>query len=81
VATNGRVVALYHSAEAITARRRVNGPKRWIGVGGLAPGVNETKEIVNRKVRTEYRLTKTGRQAFKKYRSAWTAITNGAQRR
>jgi DNA-binding PadR family transcriptional regulator len=43
--------------------------------------VDETKEIVNRKVRTEYRLTKAGRQAFKKYRSAWTAITNGAQRR
>ncbi|MEX0611772.1 MAG: transcriptional regulator [Pirellulales bacterium] len=43
--------------------------------------VDETKEIVDRKVRTEYRLTKTGRQAFKKYRNAWSAITNGAQRR
>lgn len=43
--------------------------------------VDETKEIVDRKVRTEYRLTRAGRQAFKKYRGAWTAITNGAQRR
>jgi DNA-binding HxlR family transcriptional regulator len=43
--------------------------------------VEETKEIVERKVRTEYRLTKAGRQAFKKYCSAWTAITNGEARR
>jgi DNA-binding HxlR family transcriptional regulator len=41
--------------------------------------VDETKEIVDRKVRTEYRLTKTGRQAFKKYQGAWTAITNGVR--
>jgi DNA-binding HxlR family transcriptional regulator len=43
--------------------------------------VDETKEIVERKVRTEYRLTRTGRQAFKKYRSAWSTLTNGAQLR
>jgi DNA-binding HxlR family transcriptional regulator len=42
--------------------------------------VDETKEIIDRKLRTEYRLTKTGRSAFKKYRNAWIEITNGAQR-
>src|SRR5262245_50905025 len=40
--------------------------------------VDETKEIVDRKVRTEYRLTKTGRQAFAKYCTAWRALTNGS---
>src|SRR5262249_29216028 len=31
--------------------------------------VAETKEIIDRKLRTEYRLTKAGRQAFMKYRA------------
>ncbi len=40
--------------------------------------IDEAKEIIDRKLRTEYRLTKAGRQAFTNYRKAWTAITNGS---
>lgn len=40
--------------------------------------VAETKEIIDRKLRTEYRLTKAGRQAFTNYRKVWTTITNGS---
>src|SRR5262249_5465072 len=43
--------------------------------------VAETKEIIDRKLRTEYRLTKVGRQAFTKYRGAWLEITNGLRSR
>jgi DNA-binding HxlR family transcriptional regulator len=39
----------------------------------------ETKEVVDRKLRTEYRLSKAGRQAFARYRSAWQSITNGSR--
>src|SRR5215510_6154206 len=40
--------------------------------------VEEMKQIIDRKLRTEYRLTKGGRQAFTNYRKVWTAITNGS---
>jgi len=43
--------------------------------------VEEKKEIVDRKLRTEYRLTKVGRQAFDRYRAAWQDITNGPARK
>ena len=39
--------------------------------------VEETKEIVDRKPHTEYRLSKVGRQSFRNYRKAWQEITNG----
>jgi len=39
--------------------------------------VQETKEFVNRKPHTEYRLTATGRAAFKRYREAWRRLTAG----
>lgn len=39
--------------------------------------VEETKQIIDRKLRTEYRLTKAGRQAFTQYRTAWLALTGG----
>jgi DNA-binding transcriptional ArsR family regulator len=41
--------------------------------------VEETKEIVDRKLRTEYRLAKAGRRAFIDYRRAWLEITNGSR--
>jgi len=37
--------------------------------------VRETKEFVNRKPHTEYRLTPAGRNAFKRYRKAWRQMT------
>ena len=37
--------------------------------------VEETKEFLNRKPHTEYRLTAAGRAAFKKYREAWRKMT------
>jgi len=39
--------------------------------------VRETKEFVNRKPHTEYRLTSAGRGAFKRYRKAWRQVTGG----
>jgi len=38
----------------------------------------ETKEFVDRKPHTEYRLTAAGRAAFKRYRQAWARLTRGA---
>ena len=37
--------------------------------------VEEDKQIVERKLRTEYRLTPIGRKAFAKYRAEWTRLT------
>ena len=39
--------------------------------------VRETKEFVDRKPHTEYRLTAAGRAAFKRYREAWRRLTAG----
>ena len=39
--------------------------------------VEETKQIVDRKLLTEYRLTATGREAFNRYREEWTRLTSG----
>jgi len=39
--------------------------------------VQESKEFVDRKPHTEYRLTSVGRAAFKKYREAWRHLTAG----
>lgn len=39
--------------------------------------VEETKQIVDRKMLTEYRLTPAGRKAFAKYRAEWTRLTSG----
>ena len=39
--------------------------------------VEEKKEFVGRKPHTEYRLTKAGRSAFKKYQKVWQQVTNG----
>ena len=39
--------------------------------------VDETKEFLNRKPHTEYRLSAAGRAAFKKYREAWRKMTAG----
>jgi len=41
--------------------------------------VEETKEIIDRKLRTEYWLTKAGRRAFTDYQQAWREITNGSR--
>ncbi len=38
----------------------------------------ETKEFVDRKPHTEYRLTSAGRAAFRRYRQAWRRLTDGA---
>jgi len=40
--------------------------------------VEETKEFVDRKPHTEYRLTAAGRAAFRRYRQAWRRLTDGA---
>jgi DNA-binding HxlR family transcriptional regulator len=40
--------------------------------------VEETKEFVDRKPHTEYRLTAAGRAAFKRYRQAWARLTGRA---
>ena len=37
--------------------------------------VEENKQIVERKLLTEYRLTPVGRKAFAKYRIEWTRLT------
>ena len=42
--------------------------------------VDETKEILDRKPHTEYRLTKRGRQAYQEYRAAWRALTSGSNK-
>jgi len=39
--------------------------------------VEENKQIVDRKLLTEYRLTPLGRKAFAKYRAEWTRLTTG----
>jgi DNA-binding HxlR family transcriptional regulator len=39
--------------------------------------VQETKEFIDRKPHTEYRLTPMGRTAFKQYREAWRRLTAG----
>jgi len=36
--------------------------------------VEETKEFVDRKPHTEYRLTAAGRAAFKRYKAAWQRL-------
>lgn len=38
--------------------------------------VEETKQIVDRKLLTEYRLTAAGRKAFAHYREQWTRLTS-----
>lgn len=43
----------------------------------LAGYVDETKQFVNRKQLTQYRLTPAGRAAYTKYRADWTALTSG----
>ena len=40
--------------------------------------VEENKQIVDRKLLTEYRLTPVGRKAFAKYRAEWTRLTTGS---
>ena len=42
------------------------------GRGGY---VAETKARLNRKPHTDYRLTPTGRNAFKRYQKAWRQVT------
>jgi DNA-binding MarR family transcriptional regulator len=39
--------------------------------------VDEDKRIVERKVLTEYHLTRAGRDAFQTYRQNWTRLTKG----
>src|SRR5271169_1021572 len=39
--------------------------------------VDENKRIVDRKLLTEYRLTKAGREAFERYRADWSRLTSG----
>jgi DNA-binding MarR family transcriptional regulator len=39
--------------------------------------VEENKRIVDRKLLTEYRLTKLGRAAFDRYRADWSRLTSG----
>ena len=39
--------------------------------------VEENKQIVDRKMLTEYRLSSVGRKAFAKYRAEWTKLTTG----
>ncbi len=43
--------------------------------------VEETKQFVNRKQLTQYRLRTVGRDAYTKYRADWINLTNGAGRR
>ena len=40
--------------------------------------VEERKEFLDRKPHTEYRLTRTGRRAFRAYKKAWRQLTGGA---
>lgn len=39
--------------------------------------VEENKQIIDRKLLTEYRLTPVGRKAFARYRAEWTKLTAG----
>ncbi len=39
--------------------------------------VEELKEFVERKPRTSYRLTKTGRAAYRRYQTTWRKLTGG----
>lgn len=39
--------------------------------------IEEKKQIVDRKLLTEYRLTDVGRKAFARYRTQWTRLTSG----
>jgi DNA-binding MarR family transcriptional regulator len=62
-----------------------------VGVTGLTRGnlsahaaklvaagyVEENKQIVDRKLLTEYRLTPLGRRAFEEYRTQWLKLTSG----
>lgn len=38
--------------------------------------VQETKEFVDRKPHTDYRLSAAGRAAYKRYREAWRRLTS-----
>jgi DNA-binding transcriptional ArsR family regulator len=42
--------------------------------------VEETKQFVNRKQLTQYRLSPAGRDAYVKYRADWINLTNGSGR-
>ncbi|HEV3162556.1 MAG TPA: transcriptional regulator [Isosphaeraceae bacterium] len=42
--------------------------------------VEETKQFVNRKQLTQYRLSPAGRAAYRKYRADWNQLTNGSRR-
>jgi DNA-binding HxlR family transcriptional regulator len=44
----------------------------------VAGYVEETKQFVDRKPHTEYRITATGRAAYRRYRQAWRRLTSGA---
>jgi DNA-binding MarR family transcriptional regulator len=41
--------------------------------------VEEWKEFVDRKPRTSYRLTRRGRDAFRKYQQVWRRLTSGSR--
>jgi len=43
--------------------------------------VEEKKQIVDRKLLTEYRLTDVGRKAFSRYRAQWIRLTSGTNKR
>jgi DNA-binding PadR family transcriptional regulator len=43
--------------------------------------VDENKQIVDRKLLTEYSLTRVGRKAYAEYRAEWTRLTTGANGR
>jgi DNA-binding MarR family transcriptional regulator len=43
--------------------------------------VEETKQFVNRRQLTQYRLSTAGRAAYTKYRADWINLTNGSGRR
>jgi DNA-binding MarR family transcriptional regulator len=48
----------------------------------LAAGyVDEEKQFVDRKPNTMYRLTTAGRDAYKRYQTAWKKLTDGARGR
>jgi DNA-binding MarR family transcriptional regulator len=39
--------------------------------------VEESKEFVDRKPRTSYRLTRLGREAYRNYQKTWRRLTSG----
>ena len=43
--------------------------------------VEEKKQIVDRKLLTEYRLTDVGRKAFTRYRVQWIRLTSGTYKK